>query len=680
MTLGAVLERAANQAPERGVSYIAEDASAHFQPYPQLLAQAACVLAGLRRAGLQAGGHLILALSRNQEFLPAFWACVLGGIVPAPLASPGAAYKTGPALERLLNVFKVLGAPRVLIDQPPPGRELYDATIGIPAGSFLAFPQVMEDRPVSDFHQAQAGDPAFIQFSSGSTGRPKGVVLTHCNILSNLRAIEHGLGLHEGDIGLNWMPLYHDMGLIGFHLVPVHFLIDQCHLETATFVRRPLVWLDALEKYGATITASPNFGLALLLSRLQRTEGRQWDLSSVRVLLNGAEPISVSLMQRAGEAFSAFGASPQAMFPVYGLAEAALAVAFPPLREKPRVEAIDRRQLQTLGRAVPANPSDPSAICLANEGFAVNGCQVRVVNGQDQPTEERVVGHIQARGENVMKGYYDDAEATAEAFCESQGESWLRTGDLGFIAESRLCVTGRAKDIIFVNGQNCYAHDLEDVAQRVEGVQPGRALFCGTHDPQAGRERLLMFLASASVDDAASLAASGELFLKVKARLQDQLGLTPDVMIPLRARHFPKTTSGKLQRYKLREQFEQGLFDREIEQMARWLGGREQQDKASRAAKAAPRTPTEKLLHQAWCEEIGLKPEELGIHDRFEEVGGKSLHAAIIVARMESHFGFVLHSQVLAEHPTIAGITAYIDRHGAALRARAGEKRGYFRG
>lgn len=692
MTLGAALERAANQAPERGVSYIVEDGTAVFQPYPQLLAEAGCVLAGLRGAGLRAGDKLILAPTRNQEFVPAFWACIVGGIIPVPLAAPGALFKSRPAVERLANVWNALDRPPVMLDQAPSNqlsagqlnkegnREHTAAGVPLPASSVFAFSDFLRDGLAPSFHDAQPDDIAFIQFSSGSTGQPKGVVLTHRNILANIEAIEAGLGMQASDITLNWMPLYHDMGLVGYHLVPLHFCISQFHLQTACFVRRPLVWLDALEEYGATITASPNFGLALLLSRLERTQGGAWDLSKVRLLLNGAEPISVPLMERAAKVFAAFGASPQAMFPVYGLAEATLAVAFPPLGEEPRVEAVDRRELQMHGRAVPAIPADLSAICFASEGCALDGCQIRIVDDQDQPVEQRVVGHIQVRGGNVMKGYYDDPEATADAFCESQGEAWLRTGDLGFIAEGRLCVTGRAKDIIFVNGQNYYAHDLEDVAQRVEGVQPGRVVFCGWHDPQAGRERLLMFLASASVDDAASLAASGEMLLKVKTRLQNELGLTRDVMIPVRARHFPKTTSGKLQRYKLREQFERGEFDAAIEQMACWLAAREQQDKASRAARAAPRTPTEKLLHQAWCEEIGLKPEEVGIHDRFEELGGKSIHAAIIVARIESHFGFTLHSEVLAAHPTIGGIAAYIDRHGAALRGGAGEKRAYFRG
>lgn len=175
MTLGAILERAAEKTPERGVFFVAEDATAHFQPYPHLLEQAAGVLAGLRRAGLRAGDKLILALSRNQELVPAFWACILGGIIPAPLASPGLAYKAGPALERLLSVFRVLGEPKVLLDALPPGRgpSRDDLNGPVSAASLLAFAELLEDHPVSDFHQAQPGDPAFIQFSSGSTGRER---------------------------------------------------------------------------------------------------------------------------------------------------------------------------------------------------------------------------------------------------------------------------------------------------------------------------------------------------------------------------------------------------------------------------------------------------------------------------------------------------------------------------
>ncbi|MCI0526996.1 MAG: AMP-binding protein, partial [Nitrospira sp.] len=209
-----------------------------------------------------------------------------------------------------------------------------------------------------------------------------------------------------------------------------------------------------------------------------------------------------------------------AMLPVYGLAEATLAVTFPPLGELPRTERLNRQLLQTHQQAIPTESDNPYAICFASEGFPAQGCEVRIVNGEDQRVSDGIIGHIQIRGDNVTQGYYSNLEATQEAFCGS----WLRTGDLGFIREGRLCVTGRTKDILFVNGQNYYAHDLENIAQQVEGVQAGKVAVCGWHDLRTGRENVLLFLASHQP------ASSVSLFLQVKRRLQRVLGLTVDII------------------------------------------------------------------------------------------------------------------------------------------------------
>jgi acyl-CoA synthetase (AMP-forming)/AMP-acid ligase II/acyl carrier protein len=479
---------------------------------------------------------------------------------------------------------------------------------------------------------------------------PKGVVLTHKNILTNIRAIGIALNEDTSYLLLNWMPFYHDMGLIGFHLTPVYYCVDQFHINTMDFVKHPLLWLDSLEKYGATITAAPNFGQALLLSRLERQQKKKWDLSSVRVILNGAEPISVAVMHRFMEKLSGFQLDAKTMFPVYGLAEATLAVTFPPLDEMPQIESLNRRELQLYHRAVSADAGDTTAIDFVNVGFPVADCEVRIVDEADNVVSDGNVGHIQIRGDNVTAGYYGNPEGTRDAFC---GE-WLRTGDLGFIRKERLCVTGRTKDILFINGQNYYAHDIENVAQQVEGVRDGRAAVCGWHHPQAGRDKLLLFLGSSNPK------ASAGLFVKVKQHLQRILGLTVDVTIPLKSNQFPKTTSGKLQRYKLRERFEQGAFDAEIEQAVHWIAVEEAKNQKE---KTMPGTTREKILHRLWYEELLLKPEEVGIHDRFAELGGKSIHAVSILAGLEKLYNVRIHSEVLAEYHTIAEIVAYIDAH-----------------
>ena len=656
--LADILVRASTSAPQLGVGYIHEDGSATRQTYPELVAAAARLLTGLRARGLVPGDPVIVALSRNQNFLTAFWACVLGGFVPVPVAPPEAAQKPRQALERLQNVWRVLRRPWVLTDGDlPPEIEPY-----------VALSTLADEPPAVHFHRAGLDDTAFIQFSSGSTSAPKGVVLTHRNVLANLVAITEGLQLNATDATLNWLPLHHDMGFVGFHLTLVYCAVQQYHIEPEGMVKHPLLWLDGLERFRCTVTGTPNFGLALVLARLERAAGRTWDLSSVRLILVGAEPISVDTLARFTARLKPFGLDPRALFPVYGLAEATVAVAFPPLGRVPQIETLQRDAFQGNGRAVPAASEDPSAMRFAVEGFALRGGEIRVVDEQDQPVADRTVGHIQIRGENVTAGYYDAPDANREAFAGP----WLRTGDLGFLRDRKLCVTGRRKDIIFLNGQNYYAHDLEAMAQQVSGATR-KVAVCGRHDPQAGREQLLLFLSGGTGESTAAL------FVAVNRHLQRTVGITVDVAIPLASKEFPRTTSGKLQRYRLRERFERGEFTSDIAEMRRMIVAR-QADERRQQPKAAPRTATEQLLHQIWCDELQVDPAALGITDRFDEAGGQSIQALAILMRVEKELGASIHSQVLAAHPTIAEQATYLDRHAASLQSGAAHKPQFFRG
>ena len=661
-----VLLKTVNSVPDRGIGYIQDDGSSVFQSYPRLLAEAEKVLAGLHEMGLKAGDKLILALSRNEEFVPAFWGCVLGGIIPAPLSGPISLYTPSPTLEKLHNVWQVLEKPRILLSEDL----LYKSSdnpraVPITDDTFLTFTAIRQPPIKTAFHPARASDTAFIQFSSGSTGQPKGVMLTHDNILSNLRAVETGLAVNDKDVGLSWMPLYHDMGLIGFHLVPLHFQNNHFLLNTSDFIRRPLRWLNNLQRYEATITAAPNFSQAIVLNHLKRKDQRTWDLSCVRLMLNGAEPIAVRLMSEFMVEMSRYGMKPEAMLPVYGLAEATMAVTFPRIGKMPGIETLSRRELQVNGRAAETEAGDASAIRFANVGFPLKGCNVRIVDDADEVVPENHVGHIQVKGENVTSGYYNDPAATQGAFCGK----WLRTGDLGFMHGGSMVVTGRAKDILFINGQNYFAHDLENAAQQISGVQAGKVAVCGCFDEPAGHDKLLLFLKSGSPEK------SVPLFMRVKQHLQRTAGVAVNVIIPLKSNQFPKTSSGKLQRYKLRQLYEEGVFDDVVKQMAGLLAAEQAKQK-----KTPPQTANEKLLHRLWCEELLLKPEEVGNHDHFADLGGKSINVVSIIAKLEKRYHLIIHSSNLAEYPTIADLAAYVDKHPLLVSGVKGKRSERFRG
>ena len=658
--LARTLSRTAAQAPDKGIGYIQKDGRTVFQTYPELLESAHRVAGGLKRAGLKTGDKLVLALSVNEEFVPAFWGCILAGMVPVPVPAAASFAGAGVMEKRLAGVWEFLKKPPLLVSSRESflSQDAAGAFDGI-ADSLLSFPEVSAHPPLSNFYDADPGEVAFIQFSSGSTGRPKGVCLTHANILANVRAIEAGLAMNGRDITLSWMPLYHDMGLIGFHLVPLHFGIDQFLIPTGDFLRRPLRWLESLARKRATITAAPNFSQTLVLKHLERGKAGARDLSRVRLVLNGAEPISAGLMTRFMAAMAGFGMGQAAMLPVYGLAEATLAVAFAPLEERPGIERVDRQQMQHHARAVPAaGAAQADAMELVHVGRPLKCCEIRIVDDGDQTLAEGCIGHIQVRGGNVCAGYWNDPGATRDAFCRD----WLRTGDMGFVRQDSLVVTGRAKDVLFVNGQNFFAADLEGAAEAVDGVQAGKVAICASFDPSRGRDRVVVFLKSRGADK------DIPLFSRVKEQLQRTAGVRVDAMVPLESSRFPRTTSGKLQRFELRRQFEAGLFHEAATKMAERMA-----EKEADADKAPPRTVHEKIVHRLWCRELGLPPEAVGIHDHFADLGGESIHAASFLALLEARHGIRLCSGDLAGRPTIAAIAAYLDQT-ATVSAAVGAK------
>ncbi len=617
-SLQQALERAAQWNPAKRITFLDEREIPESLTYAQLFEEARVGAGRLQWRGVQPGNPVMLSLASNWSFVAAFWSCLLAGAVPVPLPAAGTGRKSGPVDERIANARRILGdRTELLTDETWDDR---DRTLVV--GSV---PEVKPD------------DTALIQFSSGSTGAPRGIVLSQRNILANLRAIVAGAQMKPEDTALTWMPLHHDLGLIGFLLSAVYCPCDLFLMETGAFIRKPSLWLDWLERTGATLTAAPNFGQALLLSRLKDTPRR--DLSRVRVMINGAEPISVDVMRAFMSSLAPHGLRPEAMFPVYGLAEATLAVTFPPMGEEPRVARLGPHDIETV-----------------SEGSAVEGCEIRIVDSGDRPLAEGIAGHIQVRGENVTAGYYCDPEATQAAFCDG----WLRTGDLGVIREGRLYVTGRAKDILFVNGENVHSTDIENVAMQAVGMERRRVAAVGWRGPHDTADRLLVFISSTDVE------RDAPIFAAVRQHLQSALGLTPRAIVPMKPSQFPRTTSGKIQRYLLRERFEEGRY-------------RVADDELPEKRVQPPRTPAERRLHAIWARELGLKPDTFGIQDEFDHLGGRSLTAALILGQIDDQLGIRLPADALQRSPTVAAMAALLDGNSRLARL-PGARKNIFQG
>jgi iturin family lipopeptide synthetase A len=538
-----------------GIVLVENEEREEFLSYRELYAQARRVLGGLRARGLLPGDPLVFQVEDNGSFLRLFWGCVLGGIVPVPAT-------VGANDEHRLKLFRIWERlerpclattgerPLARLDAFAAAHGLGEALDGmrrrhVDAGALLDGPDAEPNRA-----GARWNDTAFIQFSSGSTGAPRGIVLTHGNLLTNAGDIRDTLGVTERDTFLGWMPLTHDLGLIGFHLAPLVAGAGQCLLPTGLFLRRPLLWMAKVHQHRATVLASPNFGYRHFLKSFSPERAAGWDLSCVRVVQNGAEAISARVANDFLDALGPFGLPRGAMLPGYGLAEASLIVSYTRPGEGMRTQWLNRHRLGLGQRVRPVQPGDPDALEVVEVGCPVAGTRVRIADTEGADVDDGTVGRILIRGANVTAGYYNDPEATAAVLSP---DGWLDTGDLGFLHAGRLVMTGRAKELIVVNGLNYYPHDLERVAEEVEGLDVNMTAACGVRPPGAESEELVLFVYfKRSLEEFASLAR------RVGEHVLRRTGLAVDRVLPVT--RIPKTTSGKIQRFALAELYRSGAL------------------------------------------------------------------------------------------------------------------------
>ena len=403
-------------------------------------------------------------------------------------------------------------------------------------------------------------DIAFLQFTSGSTSRPKGVSITHANLAANIRCImEQGLQIRTGeDVGVSWLPLYHDMGLIGFVLAPVMHQVSSVFLPPLLFLKRPASWLQAITRHKGTIAYAPNFAYALSVKRIREKDLEGVDLSSWRVAGCGAEPIRPESLEAFATAFEKVGFRKSAFLPSYGMAEATLAIAFTPAGQGMRTLTVDGPKLWAEGVAEATSDETDDAVRLVSCGPKFEGHDLAVFEtddlGSEKPLADNRVGEIRISGPSVMAGYWEDVERTREAFAGP----FLRTGDLGFLCDGSVYICGRLKEVVIVNGRNYYPQDLEWEASKVAGVRKGNVIAFGARDPtgiERDRERVVVAFEMQYSDEPERAQAVAQ---EVRKAVQEGLGLTIDDVVPVAAGALPKTSSGKLQRAKTRELYEAG--------------------------------------------------------------------------------------------------------------------------
>lgn len=523
-----------------GITLVPEDDDQPEQhkSYRELYHLARSMAGALAELGVRKGDRVLVVLPTGFEFVCSFFAIQLVGAVPVPSYPPAALEKAELALERMAHVAKAADAWWCVSDR----------TVKPLLGALAL--QVPQLRSVVTVEHLAGGDPArapkarisggdlaFLQYTSGSTGWPKGAALAQENVVANIHVTGQGGQMNRRDVVVSWLPLYHDMGLIGGLLTAIYWRMPLVLMAPTTFLMRPVRWLRAIHRHRGTISMAPNFGYAMCLKRVRPQEREGLDLSSWRVALNGAEQVSLRVIQEFERTYGPLGFRQGVMMPVYGLAEMCVGVSFPTPGDPIIHERLDRASVAA-GHARPG--SGDGAMDLVSVGRVLPGHQLRVVDENGQPLPPREVGHIIVSGPSLMRGYYNNPDATAKVI----RDGWLWTGDLGYMVGDRLFMTGRAKDLVIVRGHNYYPEDLEHQIEAVEGVRPGGSAVFGVYDEAKATELVVVVCETKVKGDEARMA----LVEAVTRAMLREANVGVDEVVLVEPGTIPRTSSGKRQR------------------------------------------------------------------------------------------------------------------------------------
>lgn len=562
-TLTEALLRTAARYPHKGVLYVRGDGSEIRQTYPELLGQARKILAGLTDKGLKPGDRVILQVEALEDHFAAFWACVLGGITPVTVAVAPSYREPNAVVNKLFNTWELLDHPTILTS----ARLVSDiaglsSLLSMAVLRVVSVDELKQYPPTSHVHPSRPDDLIFFQLTSGSTGVPKCIQETHRGVISHIHASQQFNGYTADDVTLNWLPVDHVVPILTIHLRDVYLGCAEIQVATGRVLANALAWLDLITGHRVTHTWSPNFGFKLVTDNLRKAKGRCWDLTSLRLLMNAGEQVTLPVVRDFLAATAPFGVRREAMQPSFGMAEACTCMTY---QNHFDFDAGVHRVLKSSlgGPLQMVDRDDPAAVSFVDLGPPVPGVQIRITDDQNRVVPEGVIGRFQIKGDVITPGYLNNPKANQEAFV---GDGWFNSGDLGFIWAGRLTLTGREKEMIIVRGANFYCYEIEDVVNAVPGVEPTFAAACAVDDPSRGTEGLAIFFVPAAGADRARLVNT------IRAQVTANLGISPTYVLPIALEQFPKTTSGKIQRSQLKKGLLAGQYDQLLKDLDVELG------------------------------------------------------------------------------------------------------------
>ncbi len=648
LTIQEIFQKNIESGDQTGITLIDSENQVEYISYKKLYMEARGMLHVLQEKGIKPGDELVFQFLSNKNFLVTFWACVFGKIIPVPIVF-------GVNIDIMRKIRKVWGRLNnpYLITDLPTLKDSWKEYLQNDSETFVdidyrfIFLGEITYSKLATVLPGDSSDTVFIQFSSGSTGNPKGIVNKQDSIVYNIETMSNLIDIQATDSFLGWMPLTHDLGLVFFHIFPLLKNLPQFLMPPMVFFAYPDLWVKSLASHNITISGSPNFGFKHTIDNLNPDELKGLSFNNLRLIINGAEPVSVAICDEFERVLSPYGLSKGVVGPAYGLAESVLGVAFT-LKDDNRIREyiLDRHKLK-VGNAIEIVDADSiNAVSFANLG-PFTGTEIKITDRNMQTLPEGTLGIVHLRSKAVTLEFYNDEEKTAETISE---DGWLNTGDLGFINHNNLILTGREKEMILVNGQNYFPNDLDDLINELPQIQFQKAVTCSLFNPDKHHDDIYVFMVfNGTVSEFIDLEKT------IKDHIGQRTGLTVEKVIAVDK--IPKTTSGKIQRFVLLKDHLDGKNDE-------FLNSLKDEDNKSDGNSKIENNVTEfsnvtvsssldveqELLH-IWKEVLGAT--SIGLNDDFFQLGGNSLILIRLISRIHKSFGIEISIRKAFENRTI---------------------------
>ncbi len=564
MTLPDILRRSAHAHGNRTIRFVSAEGQVVEWDYRDLSTRAERLHAGLSALGLEPGEKVVFQLRCNQDILPAFWACQMGGLIPIIVEVPLSYEAGGQAVERLNGLLRLLEYPLILADDSvisflqDMGPAIFSHALRT---SLVDDLRTFEPKP-SD-HRPRPDDIALFILSSGSTGVPKCIMLSHRNLVTRAYGTNQLCPYSADDVILNWLPLDHVGSISDWHIRCLLLGCELTYVDKDFVLRNPLQWLNLIDRFRVSHSWAPNFAFSLICAEMGKYDSPAWDLSCVRGLLTAGEAVSDGSLLGFIHALGKFGLRSTAVWPAFGMAELGSGITyFVPGADRP-LRFHTARKPSMGSRIDRVAKEDPAAVTFADLGPPIPGVSLRIIDDQGNPLPVDTVGRVQVRGDVVFRGYFANPVANASAL---QDDGWFNTGDLGFLSQGSLVLTGREKETIIIHGANFYSHELEETTARIRGVAPSFVAACAVHSSRDNEEKLAIFFAPDGAESESGVIRT------IRAQIASRHGVSPAFLIPLEKHEIPKTAIGKIQRNQLRRQFEARAFDAIVRRVDLLLG------------------------------------------------------------------------------------------------------------